>query len=127
LLLYHICHVTVFTEVEVEAVVALPAHADDRHFLTAAALYEFTDILARFHDHLDGMAYRVVAPHFHSLKVTCVKAVLAHAKVLAISANKKCANDGAHETVDTFAIAVSGQSIAELWNFEALELVILAQ
>lgn len=108
----HVRHVAALAEVEIEAVVALPAHSDDWHLLAATALYEFANVLARLHNHLNLVVLRVVPTHFHPLLVAREETVLAHAVVLAVAADEESTDDRAHEAVDAFAVAVRGEAVA---------------
>lgn len=109
---YHIGNVTILAKVKIEAIVALPPDANDRHFLASTAFDELSYVLPRLDDHLDLVALRVVATHLDPLLVAREEAILAHAIVLAIAAYEEGADDRAHEAVDAFAIAVGREPVA---------------
>ena len=123
----HVRHVAVLAEVEIEAIVALPAYSDDRHFLTSTALYELPDVLPWFYYHLDLMALWVVPTYFDSFLIACEEAVLAHAVVLAVAADEERADDWAHEAIHALAVAVGGQAVPKLRDLEALEFMTWTQ
>lgn len=112
LLADHVLDVADLAVVEVEAVVALPSHADDGRLLAPAALHHLPGRLPRLHYDLYLVRAWVVAPDLNLVEVAREEAVLAHAQVLAVAANEEGADNRAHVANHALFVGMRGQSVS---------------
>ena len=109
LLTYGICQVALLTKIKIETLFAFVPHAHNWHHLAPVTFNILAYLLPRLDNQLNSMCFFVVAPHLDSLMVVCPgeEAVLAHAEVVAISADEACTYDWPLITADAFIIIMS--------------------
>lgn len=128
LLLDGVYHVALLAKVKIEAVLAFVANAGNRVHLATMALHVLAYLLPWLNNQLNSVGLLVMASDLDLVKVIlpCEIAILAHTEMNTISADKAGANNGSHVAAHAFVVIVSREAVGQEWQFNAGEVVVLA-
>lgn len=104
--------ITLLTEIEIKAVVALVSHVLDGHLLTPITLHVLFNSLSRLNNKLN-FVFLCVASHLQILIRSGEVTVLAKAEMIAIGADKTSTDDWSHVATHTLVLVMSSQAISQ--------------